>query len=98
MKDYFTLEQVEDINKNIIPIFPHHNDRTIINTKHIPYHSGQSIEIHKQKSNKENIIDFEIQYNQKEDIYNLYVSGKEKSILVGILSFKDILDKEKFLS
>ncbi len=98
MKDYFTLEQVEDINKNVIPILPHHNDGIIINTKDYPYYSGQSIEIYKWKPNEENTIDFEIQYNQKEDIYNLYVSGKEKLIYVGNLSFKDDSDKEKFLS
>ncbi len=98
MKDYFTLEQVEDISKNIIPILPHHNDGIIINTKDYPYYSGQSIEIYKWKPNEENTIDFEIQYNQKEDIYNLYVSGKEKLVPVGNLSFKDDSDKEKFLS
>ena len=97
MKDYFTLEQVEEI-KNIIPILPHHNDGIIINTNDYPYYSGQSIEIYKWKPNEENTIDFEIQYNQQKDIYNLYVCGEEKLIQVGNLSFKNDYDKEKFLS
>ena len=97
MKDYFTLEQVEEI-KNIIPILPHHNDGIIINTNDYPYYSGQSIEIYKWKPNEENTIDFEIQYNQQKDIYNLYVFGEEKLIQVGNLSFKNDYDKEKFLS
>ena len=97
MKDYFTLEQVEEI-KNIIPILPHHNDGIIINTNDYPYYSGQSIEIYKWKPNEENTIDFEIQYNQQKDIYNLYVFGEEKLIPVGNLSFKNDYDKEKFLS
>ena len=97
MKDYFTLEQVEEI-KNIIPILPHHNDDIIINTNDYPYYSGQSIEIYKWKPNEENTIDFEIQYNQQKDIYNLYVCGEEKLIQVGNLSFKNDYDKEKFLS
>ena len=98
MKDYFTLEQVE-IVKNIIPKLPHHNDGIIINTSDYPYYSGQSTEIYKWKPNEQNTIDFEIKYNKKNDIYNLFVSGDNNLISVGQLSFKeDSDDKKKFLS
>ena len=86
MKDYFTLDNV----KALYPLtsrLPHHNDGIIINTDDYPYYSGQSTEIFKWKPVDMNTIDFEVEYNEKVNGYELKVKDRMEMPTVAMLFF-----------